>query len=780
MPPRYAFASLTILLGLTYSFEAEAQLNKDLNPADSKQLLQGLILEDTPAIFVPARPETLDQKKLLEVSELYAAARAHESRREWNEAVELFEQCIKLDPDNVAVLRRLSRLNLAIGKMEPGVNYARKALAIDPDDSSTLRLVISYYERRGQFALAEKLLDETLANPKLVKKSKTSLYAHFARGILYAGRLNQPSKAMPELIIVMDLLDDKVAVNELSSEVNRILGANPAVIYLNFGRIFVANKNWPEAVRAFDRGLSYNPDDTLMPILLVTSLIEAKKPQEALLQIESFLRRSPQGREPYELLARVLSALKKNDEITPRLETLAKKSPDNAGLIGVLADRYRDAGEDSKAKALYDRLVKIQPDPQGFGALAAGLIKDGKFDGFIDLLARAVTRPGGLESIRPQIESLAVDSRTAASVLDAALKRLTSNPGALQRSTYNSLFYLAREADLFDRLVKLRELAVKAEPNPDTYRELTLTYYENGQFTDAARSMSELMDKYPNERDRRNIIMLAQFQMQGKMGKEALATVDKALMQDPNDPSAIRMKMYVLSDLKQFDDAIKLGTDILKKAPEDADFNRLVGAMFTRAERYPQAIDFYRNILRQFPENNEFARVAHSGLSVVYVNIDDFANGEKELETLLKRIPDDTGVFNDLGYLYADQGKRLEEAEQMIRRAVEEEPDNSAYLDSLGWVLFKRGKYEEALKQLEKAVLIARRSSPDGTLFDHLGDVLFRMKRFDDARKAWVEAQRYIEENKLGQKLSATLKTKLENLDKMPKPARQNKSQPNP
>ena len=47
---------------------------------------------------------------------------------------------------------------------------------------------------------------------------------------------------------------------------------------------------------------------------------------------------------------------------------------------------------------------------------------------------------------------------------------------------------------------------------------------------------------------------------------------------------------------------------------------------------------------------------------------------------------------NDLGYLYAEQGKNLEKAETMIRKAVADEPENSAYLDSLGWVLFKRGK----------------------------------------------------------------------------------------
>ena len=83
--------------------------------------------------------------------------------------------------------------------------------------------------------------------------------------------------------------------------------------------------------------------------------------------------------------------------------------------------------------------------------------------------------------------------------------------------------------------------------------------------------------------------------------------------------------------------------------------------------------------------------------------MEDFARGEAELEILFAKNPDDPGVNNDLGYLYADQGKNLEKAEAMIRKAVAEEPDNYAYLDSLGWVLFKRGKFQEARGPLEKA-----------------------------------------------------------------------------
>ena len=103
-------------------------------------------------------------------------------------------------------------------------------------------------------------------------------------------------------------------------------------------------------------------------------------------------------------------------------------------------------------------------------------------------------------------------------------------------------------------------------------------------------------------------------------------------------------------------------------------------------------------------------------LSVVYVNKGDYAKGEAQLELLLERNPDDPGPNNDLGYLYAEQGKNLDKAETMIRKALQEEPESFSYLDSLGWVLFKRGKLKEALEPMQES----RRTdeSGDGTKGD--------------------------------------------------------------
>ena len=85
--------------------------------------------------------------------------------------------------------------------------------------------------------------------------------------------------------------------------------------------------------------------------------------------------------------------------------------------------------------------------------------------------------------------------------------------------------------------------------------------------------------------------------------------------------------------------------------------------------------------------------------------------------------PDNAPALNYLGYTWAEQGIRLDEAESLILRALEISPNDGYYIDSLGWVYYQRGEYEEAIEQLERAMDLA---SDDATIAEHLGDA-YRM-----------------------------------------------------
>jgi Flp pilus assembly protein TadD len=107
------------------------------------------------------------------------------------------------------------------------------------------------------------------------------------------------------------------------------------------------------------------------------------------------------------------------------------------------------------------------------------------------------------------------------------------------------------------------------------------------------------------------------------------------------------------------------------------------------------------------------------------------------MRALLAVNPDHAEAMNFLGYYYAEQGIRLDEAEQLVRRALELKPRSGHVLDSLGWVLFRRGEHRRAVEVLEQADALA---GPDATILEHLGDAYRAARRLGDAAQAYRRA----------------------------------------
>ena len=114
----------------------------------------------------------------------------------------------------------------------------------------------------------------------------------------------------------------------------------------------------------------------------------------------------------------------------------------------------------------------------------------------------------------------------------------------------------------------------------------------------------------------------------------------------------------------------------------------------------------------------------------------------KAAESLKKSIEMDPAnaarADNYLGYMWADRNENLDEAEVLIRRAVEQEPENGAYLDSLGWVYFKKGLHAQALKALLRAAELLKED--DAVVFDHIGDTFDKLGRTAEAVEYWQKA----------------------------------------
>ncbi len=109
---------------------------------------------------------------------------------------------------------------------------------------------------------------------------------------------------------------------------------------------------------------------------------------------------------------------------------------------------------------------------------------------------------------------------------------------------------------------------------------------------------------------------------------------------------------------------------------------------------------------------------------------------ERNLQKLIQIKPDHAHAYNALGYSLVDRNLRLDEAQQLIEKALTLAPDDAFILDSKGWLLYRRGDNGGALEFLQRAY--KQRLDPE--IAAHLGEVLWMLGRRGEAEKTWNDA----------------------------------------
>jgi tetratricopeptide (TPR) repeat protein len=99
----------------------------------------------------------------------------------------------------------------------------------------------------------------------------------------------------------------------------------------------------------------------------------------------------------------------------------------------------------------------------------------------------------------------------------------------------------------------------------------------------------------------------------------------------------------------------------------------------------------------------------------------------------------DPMLANAVGYTYADMNIKLDEAEKLIRYALEKDPDKPEYYDSMAWALYRKGKFNEALAYINSSIE-KQGKLPNAIIADHAGDIHFALGNAAEAIKCWKTA----------------------------------------
>ncbi len=293
---------------------------------------------------------------------------------------------------------------------------------------------------------------------------------------------------------------------------------------------------------------------------------------------------------------------------------------------------------------------------------------------------------------------------------------------------------------LLERLATMYRAADQTEQAVDTFRqiadldpelaapmsaEIVETYRAGKEYQKAEQEAEAAVKKWPNDR----AVHLTHAMILAEMGKiDPAAAEIKKLLNGKNDRETYYSLAQVYDKGKKFDEEAK-AIDQMEKLSTNKEEKQ--AAWFARGAMYEKA-------KKEGPAEAEFRKI-------------------------LAENPDRPDVLNYLGYMFADRNMHLNEALDMIQKAVAAEPGNGAYLDSLGWVLYKLNRLPEAEENLRKAV----ESTPrDATVHDHLGDVLMKASKVKEAVAQWeISVKEWNASSPADQEPAemAKVKTKLEN-----------------
>ncbi|MFH0764766.1 MAG: tetratricopeptide repeat protein [Candidatus Omnitrophota bacterium] len=274
-----------------------------------------------------------------------------------------------------------------------------------------------------------------------------------------------------------------------------------------------------------------------------------------------------------------------------------------------------------------------------------------------------------------------------------------------------------KEASAFEELT----LAEKLDPQDAKPKFLTaLIYTSLGKFEEARKKYEEVTRLDPESIWA--LSSLADVLVLEKKMAEAASIYEKLIEKEKNEP-LLRFNLAVIySRIGRLDPAVDKLKEAIRLKPDYIEAYIGLGVLCEMKKDYAGAARNFEKALAIEPLD---ARL-HFYLGVLYEKKKEKRLAVKEFRETIKLDASFSDAYNYLGYMFAEDGLNLDEAEALIKKALRAEPDNGAYVDSLGWVYFKKGMYEKALVELERAVKLEP-NEPE--IKKHLDDVRKKLKK---------------------------------------------------
>ncbi len=490
------------------------------------------------------------------------------------------------------------------------------------------------------------------------------------------------------------------------------------------------------AIRFLTPLVERQPQERVLRLQLAELLLRANRAEQASVHINAVVGDSKavsaanaDQAYPFILQARAMAILGETDKALNILSTLLATQPGltSARMIHItllIGLKRADEAHLSINEAIQSNEVseirKIQADL---------LIRQNRINDAVKALEAMQKLDAGDETPLLLLHQIALQQGNKARAEQLLRKYIETNPQAMLARNALGRFLLqsgrTREAiTIYQGLVR------DTGGNREALSALGLLYYQLKDYENAASQFRKVLK---NSSDDQSLFYLA-------ASLEALNRTEEAekLYKKINKSSSAYVNAQLRLASMEFaaensGAAEKRVKAIISGFSSSADAYVLLSSIYASQQKYRKLLTETEAALSlpNLPSRLLFNR------AIAHEHFREYEEVESGLKRLLTMEPQNSEALNFLGYTYAEQKINLDEAEALIRRALNEKPDDGYYLDSLAWVYYQRGEYDKAVETQVKAI---NRTSDDPVMHEHMGDMFWKKGARAKARDSWQKA----------------------------------------
>ena len=531
----------------------------------------------------------------------------------------------------------------------------------------------------------------------------------------------------------------RVPAKDLALQPENVRKADALADFVEGARL-EENAEMDNALAAYERVLNFDPGQAELAMRVAALLSRQEDFPRAIDILKDAIKAKPKEPAPYLQLSFIYAKyLKKTDQALKYANQAIALDPQNFDAYQRLYETQLAAGQTKPALETLERAAKVKSDDAAFwtklGKLYASMVfkpelepKPEDIKRVNELFKKAVEYAGDDSAVLKDVADYYAASQQIQEAIPLYLRVLDLQPDdSNAREKLASGFVLTNQRG---KAIEMLQEIIKQ--HPEKYQPYDL--------------LAQLQDD-----EGRGLARANQLDQAKAIFAKAAENYEQSLLINPSRPNTyLRLAELLIGPLKESERAVRILIEARQRFSSAPEFTYFLALALREAKHPQEAVTTFEEALNEAQSTSEEVLTARFYFDYGAAS-DQAGLYDKAADLFRKSISLDPAnaaeAYNYVGFMWAEHNMHLDEAEDMIGRALQLDPNNGAYLDSLGWVHYRKGKYDVALNELLRAAQNLTRDDP--IVFEHIGDTYSKLNRVPQALDFWQKAVALSPENKL-------------------------------